>query len=149
MCAGLRYWPNLATYVQNSILTMRKVRACHWDTEAVFNVKETVFWASEFLATDNHAYRLQASRVTLGMPLPDQLVIESVNAFMLRVAQIDIGSCTHCACEQLQVIGVIAPHLCRCIAMRRARHKAARPTKATGMPALVVSGCLHAPCNSS
>jgi hypothetical protein len=62
------------------------------------------------LANCHKQRKLTQCRAALNMPAPDQLVIESVNAFMLRVAQIDIGRCTHCACGQLHVIGVIAPH---------------------------------------
>jgi hypothetical protein len=62
------------------------------------------------LANCHKQRKLAQCRAALNMPLPDQLVIESINAFMLRVAQIDIGRCSHCACGQLHVIGVIAPH---------------------------------------
>jgi hypothetical protein len=36
-------------------------------------------------------------------------IIESVQAFMLRVGQIDVLSCPHCGHGAMQVIEVIAP----------------------------------------
>ncbi|WP_199688053.1 IS91 family transposase [Noviherbaspirillum sedimenti] len=61
------------------------------------------------LANRHKEAKLAACRAALAVPPPDAQVIESVDAFMLRVAHIDIGCCRHCAQGRLRVIEVIAP----------------------------------------
>jgi len=61
------------------------------------------------LACCHKKEKLAACRTALGAPAPDKAVIESVDAFMQRVAQIDISRCTCCAQGHFHVIGVIAP----------------------------------------
>lgn len=53
--------------------------------------------------------RLAQCRAALNVPAPDKALIESVGAFMQRVAQVDITRCTCCAHGRFHIIGVIAP----------------------------------------
>ena len=53
--------------------------------------------------------RLAAARTALAAPQPQPAVIESVAAFMRRVAHIEWATCTHCRQGQFKLIQVIAP----------------------------------------
>jgi hypothetical protein len=66
------------------------------------------------LAPCHKKEKLAACRIALCAPQPDAAVVESVEAFMQRVASIDIGRCSYCAQGRLQVVGVIAPRRERC-----------------------------------
>jgi Putative transposase/Transposase zinc-binding domain len=61
------------------------------------------------LASCHKRAKLTACRLALQTPEPDQAVIETVAAFMQRVAQVDITHCPHCASGVMQVIEAIAP----------------------------------------
>lgn len=52
---------------------------------------------------------LGACRAALCVPQPDTAVIETVEAFMQRVAHIDIARCTCCEQGRLHVVAAIAP----------------------------------------
>lgn len=71
---------------------------------------------SGLLASCHKREKLTACRLALHAPEPDQAVLETVDAFMLRVAQVNITHCPHCAGGVMQVIEAIAP---RRIAMPR------------------------------
>jgi hypothetical protein len=58
--------------------------------------------------------KLAACRQALNVKAPDATVIESVQAFMQRVAGIHIGRCTCCEQGTLEVVGVIMPIRERC-----------------------------------
>lgn len=60
------------------------------------------------LASCHKRTKLALCRLALHAPEPDQAVIETVDAFMLRVAQINITRCTHCATGVMHVIEQIA-----------------------------------------
>jgi 4-hydroxy-3-methylbut-2-en-1-yl diphosphate synthase IspG/GcpE len=49
------------------------------------------------------------------MPQPQTAIIERVQAFMLRVSQIDVLRCPHCGQGTMYVIEVIAPSKQRAI----------------------------------
>jgi len=51
---------------------------------------------------------LAAARHALGVPPPDPLTIESVDAFMARVAHLEWGRCPHCQNGRFVVIQVVA-----------------------------------------
>jgi len=53
--------------------------------------------------------RLAAARRALESPLPDPVVIESVVAFLQRVAQIDRQNCPRCKVGQFEVTGTLLP----------------------------------------
>lgn len=61
------------------------------------------------LAPCHKQERLAACRQALEAPRPDQAIVESVQAFMQRVAHIDIGRCPCCKGGRLRVVGVMAP----------------------------------------
>lgn len=61
------------------------------------------------LANCHKREQLARCRTALGMPAPEPKVIEAVDAFMRRVASIDIAHCTCCAHGQFRLIEVIAP----------------------------------------
>ena len=61
------------------------------------------------LASCHKKEKLGQCRAALNAPAPDKAVVESVDAFMQRVAQVDITSCTCCAHGHFHTIGVIAP----------------------------------------
>jgi hypothetical protein len=61
------------------------------------------------LAPCHKEKKLQACRQALGVKAPDAAVIESVQAFMQRVARLDIGKCPCCEHGTMQVVGVILP----------------------------------------
>ena len=60
------------------------------------------------LANCHKREKLAQCRLALQMPQPQPAIIESVQAFMLRVSQIDVLSCPHCGHGAMQVIEVIA-----------------------------------------
>lgn len=59
------------------------------------------------LANCHKKQKLAQCRLALQMPQPQPAIIESVQAFMLRVSQIDIHRCAHCGHGAMQVIEVI------------------------------------------
>ena len=61
------------------------------------------------LASCHKRKKLAACRLALQAPEPVKEVLETVDAFMQRVAQIDITRCTHCASGVMRVIEEIAP----------------------------------------
>lgn len=60
------------------------------------------------LANCHKRETLAQCRLALQMPQPQPAIIESVQAFMLRVSQIDVLVCPHCGHSVMQVIEVIA-----------------------------------------
>jgi hypothetical protein len=66
------------------------------------------------LAPCHKQKKLAACRQALNTPQPDQEVIESVQAFMQRVAHLDIGKCPCCEHGRLQVVGIIVPKRHHC-----------------------------------
>lgn len=61
------------------------------------------------LAPKHKASRLALARTALDAPTPDPVVIESVEAFMLRVARIEWRACAHCGMGYFGVTGSLAP----------------------------------------
>jgi hypothetical protein len=61
------------------------------------------------LASCHKRKNLAACRLALHAPEPDKAVLEAADAFMQRVAQVDITRCTHCAAGVMRVIEAIAP----------------------------------------
>ena len=61
------------------------------------------------LARCHKREKLAACRRALHAPEPLKAVIEATDAFMQRVARIDITRCTHCAGGVMRVIEMIAP----------------------------------------
>ncbi len=66
------------------------------------------------LAPCHKQEKLAACRAALNMPAPDKAIVESVDAFMQRVAGIDIGRCPCCRQGHLVIIGSIVPRRERC-----------------------------------
>jgi hypothetical protein len=66
------------------------------------------------LAPCHKQEKLTACRQALDVKAPDAAVMESVQAFMQRVAAIDLGKCPCCEHGVLQVVGVILPRRERC-----------------------------------
>ena len=60
---------------------------------------------------------LAAARAALGAPAPQPAVIESVAAFLKRVARIEYAHCPHCGCGQFRLVAAMAqqpiPHRAR------------------------------------
>ena len=56
------------------------------------------------LAPAAKAQRLAAARAALQMPAPNPCAVETVQAFMRRVAALDIHACVHCRSGRLHVI---------------------------------------------
>jgi hypothetical protein len=54
--------------------------------------------------------KLALCHLALGAPTPVAPVIEPVNAFMQRVAQIDITCCTHCKHGHFHAVAAIMPN---------------------------------------
>lgn len=65
------------------------------------------------LASGHKKLQLAACRAALEVPAPDAAMIETLDAFMRRVAQIDVGCCRRCGQGRLQVIEVMAPRRTR------------------------------------
>lgn len=61
------------------------------------------------LASCHKRKKLAACRFALHAPEPDPAVIETVDAFMQRVAHVNITRCAHCTSGVMQVIEEIAP----------------------------------------
>ena len=61
------------------------------------------------LATAHKARRLAAARGALDVPIPDPVVIESVAAFMQRVAMIECPACRLCGFGHFVVSGSLLP----------------------------------------
>jgi hypothetical protein len=61
------------------------------------------------LASRHKQARLAACRAALDMPAPDAATIETVAAFMQRVARIDIGRCACCQAGRLRIVGTLMP----------------------------------------
>ncbi len=61
------------------------------------------------LASCHKADKLAQCRKALEVPTPEKVALESAEAFMQRVAQVEINRCTCCANGQFLIIGVIAP----------------------------------------
>jgi len=61
------------------------------------------------LASCHKREKLAACRLALHAPEPVKAMIETVDAFLQRVAQINITRCTHCATGVVRVIGTITP----------------------------------------
>lgn len=61
------------------------------------------------LAPCHRQRKLALCRLALGAPAPVAPVIEAIDAFMRRVAQIDITRCPVCASGHFQVIAAIEP----------------------------------------
>jgi hypothetical protein len=66
------------------------------------------------LAPCHKQAKLAACRQALATPDPDEAVMESAQAFMQRVAAIDIGKCPCCEAGRMEVVGVILPRRERC-----------------------------------
>ena len=67
------------------------------------------------LANCRKQQKLALCRLALGAPMPVAPVIEAVDAFMQRVAQIDITCCTHCKTGHFHVVAAIAPSHARAV----------------------------------
>lgn len=65
------------------------------------------------LGPAHKAANLAAAREALEAPVPDSVVVESVEAFMLRVAGIEWLNCPHCHEGRFHVVQAIPPHLPR------------------------------------
>jgi hypothetical protein len=65
------------------------------------------------LGSARKAANLAAARAALEAPTPDPVVLESVEAFMLRVAGIEWQDCPHCREGRFHVVQAIPPHLPR------------------------------------
>lgn len=61
------------------------------------------------LGAAHKSARVAAARTALAAPQPQPALIESLAAFMQRVAQIQWATCTHCHQGQFKLIQVIAP----------------------------------------
>jgi hypothetical protein len=61
------------------------------------------------LASCHKRKKLTACRLALHAPEPVKAVIETVDAFMQRVTQIEVTHCTHCARGVVRVIETLAP----------------------------------------
>lgn len=61
------------------------------------------------LGSAHKSAHLAAARGALGAPQPQPAVIESVAAFMQRVARIEWAACPHCRLGQFKLLQAIAP----------------------------------------
>lgn len=61
------------------------------------------------LASCHKRAKLAQCRAALGVPQPEPCVIESMDAFMRRVAEIEITQCTCCVHGHFRLVGIIAP----------------------------------------
>ncbi len=62
------------------------------------------------LGAAHKSAHLAAARTALAAPQPQPAVIESVAAFMQRVAKIEWAACPHCRLGQFKLVQAIAPH---------------------------------------
>ena len=60
------------------------------------------------LASSCKAVKLAAARAALHMPAPDLRALECAQAFMARVARLDVGLCPCCGQDRLRVTAVLA-----------------------------------------
>ncbi|MFZ1547298.1 MAG: IS91 family transposase, partial [Candidatus Nitrotoga sp.] len=65
------------------------------------------------LGPAHKAANLAAAREALNVPAPDPVMVESVEAFMRRVAGIEWLNCPHCGEGVLRVVQAIPPHMPR------------------------------------
>jgi len=65
------------------------------------------------LGPAHKAANLAAARTALEAPAPDLVVVETVEAFMRRVADIEWLNCPHCHEGRFHVARAIPPHLPR------------------------------------
>ena len=65
------------------------------------------------LGPAHKAANLAAARAALEAPAPDPVVVESVEAFMRRVAGIEWVNCTRCGEGRFHVVQAVPPHLPR------------------------------------
>lgn len=61
------------------------------------------------LATSQKKKKLAACRLALQVPPPVKAIIETVDAFMQRVAQVDVTRCTHCATGMMRIMETLTP----------------------------------------
>ena len=61
------------------------------------------------LASCHKREKLAQCRLALHMPEPQAAIIKSVQAFMLRVHQLDLTPCSKCGTGVMQVIAAITP----------------------------------------
>jgi hypothetical protein len=61
------------------------------------------------LANCHKAAKLAACRIAFALPKPDQPLIETIQEFMKRVAQLDVIRCTQCNAGSFHVLRTIAP----------------------------------------
>ena len=61
------------------------------------------------LAPAHKAKRLAAARAALAAPQPEPALIESIDAFLHRVASIERTTCPQCRCGRLHVVQALAP----------------------------------------
>lgn len=66
------------------------------------------------LASCHKTEKLAACRTALEVPAQEKTIIETVQAFMQRVAQIDIDRCPCCQRGRLHIVGVVAPRRGQC-----------------------------------
>lgn len=76
-------------------------------------IKEARIIRYGLLGPAHKAANLAAARVALEAPAPDPVVVESVEAFMRRVAGIEWLNCPHCHEGRFHVVQAIPPHLPR------------------------------------
>ena len=65
------------------------------------------------LGPAHKAERLAAARAALAAPAPEPALIESVEAFVRRVARLQWLACPHCGSTCIRVVQAIPPHPCR------------------------------------
>jgi len=65
------------------------------------------------LGSAHKAANLAAARAALQVPVPDPVIVESVEAFMRRVAGMEWLSCPHCREGRYRVVQAIPPNLPR------------------------------------
>jgi hypothetical protein len=65
------------------------------------------------LGPAHKAANLAAARAALKAPVPDPVIVETVEAFMRRVAGIEWLNCPHCHEGRFRVVQAIPPHLPR------------------------------------
>ena len=66
------------------------------------------------LAPAHKARRLAAARAALAAPPPDPVVLETVAAFLRRVAAFELTACPHCQVGRMVVIGPLPPRRGSC-----------------------------------
>lgn len=61
------------------------------------------------LAPANKSERMGQARALLEMPQPQPQATEDAQAFMRRVAALEINTCPHCRAGRLRLVQVLAP----------------------------------------